>query len=165
MGQIIYFTNKRELVHMKKNISIFDVAKAFLTFESMTHKKLQKLCYYAQAIYIAISDNELFGEDFEAWVHGPVSPKLYKEYKNYGFFRISKEKKMPEKIAHNDKIRQFLEVIYRAYGRKDGDELENLTHREMPWINARRGLHYNENSSNKISKEDMKIYYRKILEV
>lgn len=30
-----------------KEISIFDVAKTFLHLESMTHKKLQKICYYA----------------------------------------------------------------------------------------------------------------------
>ena len=30
-----------------KKLNIFDVANWFLSKEEMTHKKLQKLCYYA----------------------------------------------------------------------------------------------------------------------
>ena len=34
--------------------SVLDVANWVLTHEAMTHKKLQKLCYYAQAWYYAL---------------------------------------------------------------------------------------------------------------
>ena len=64
--------------------NIFDLAHAFLSIESMTHKKLQKLCYYAKAWYLAIYDSNLIEEQFEAWVHGAVQPRLYQEYKAYG---------------------------------------------------------------------------------
>lgn len=30
-------------------MNIFDIANAFLSIEPQTHKKLQKLCYYAYA--------------------------------------------------------------------------------------------------------------------
>ena len=33
----------------KKYGDVFDLADAFLCIDSMTHKKLQKLCYYAKA--------------------------------------------------------------------------------------------------------------------
>ena len=54
------------------------VAQYFLSKESMSHKKLQKLCYYAQAWYLANYGKPLMPNRFEAWVHGPVSPDLYR---------------------------------------------------------------------------------------
>jgi uncharacterized phage-associated protein len=56
--------------------TIQQIAQWFLCKESMTHKKLQKLCYYAQAWNLALHNSELFEDRFEAWVHGPVSPVL-----------------------------------------------------------------------------------------
>ncbi|MFP5528706.1 Panacea domain-containing protein, partial [Peptococcus simiae] len=53
--------------------SVIDVANWFLSKDSMTHKKIQKLCYYAQAWYCALYDGTpLFKEEIQAWVHGPV---------------------------------------------------------------------------------------------
>ena len=40
--------------------SIFDVAEWFLQKESCSHKKLQKLCYYAVAWSYALFDESLF---------------------------------------------------------------------------------------------------------
>ena len=57
--------------------TIFDIANWFLSKEGMTHKKLQKLCYYAQAWYLALYKNKLIDGYFEAWVHGPVNSSLY----------------------------------------------------------------------------------------
>ena len=59
--------------------SVFDVANWFLSKGSVTHKKLQKLCYYSQAWHCALYDGTpLFAERIEAWVHGPVIPELYR---------------------------------------------------------------------------------------
>ena len=68
MGRVV-FLNRREGARMT---SIFEVARFFLTKESMTHLKLQKLCYYAQAWYLTIYGQRLFNEEFQAWLHGPV---------------------------------------------------------------------------------------------
>ena len=62
-------------------MDILDVARTFLYMDSMSHKKLQKLCYYAQAWYVTIKNKPLFEDDIEAWVHGPVVPSLYSQYK------------------------------------------------------------------------------------
>ena len=69
----------------KINGDIYDLADAFLSIASMTHKKLQKLCFYAKAWYLAIYDNNIVDEEFEAWVHGAVQPGLYQKYRVYGF--------------------------------------------------------------------------------
>lgn len=39
-------------------------------------KKLQKLCYYAQAWAYALKGYRLEDTDYQAWVHGPFSPAL-----------------------------------------------------------------------------------------
>ena len=65
--------------------NIYDVAKYFLHIDTMTHKKLQKLCYFAQAWYLANYGRPLVANRFEAWVHGPVSPDLYSRYRDCGW--------------------------------------------------------------------------------
>ena len=57
--------------------SVYEIANWFLNKGSMTQKKLQKLCYYAQAWCYALKGERLIKSDFQAWIHGPVSPALY----------------------------------------------------------------------------------------
>ena len=65
-------------------VTIYDVADWFLSKEAMTPKKVQKLCYYYKAWGLALYDEDLLpGYEFEAWVHGPVNPKLYSMFKGY----------------------------------------------------------------------------------
>ena len=67
--------------------SVFEIANWFLKKSNMTHKKLQKLCYYAQAWYYALKNKRLVDSDFQAWSHGPVSPALYERFKSFKFVR------------------------------------------------------------------------------
>lgn len=140
---------------------IFDLAHAFLNIESMTHKKLQKLCYYAKAWYLAINDTNLIKEQFEAWVHGAVQPELYQEYKIYGFGYIplyTNIATIPEEFI------SFAKEIYESYGDLNGDELEQLNHTEMPWLKARNGLKPWQGCNNIIKENDMKIFYRSLMD-
>ena len=52
------------------------IAKCFLSKQSMEHKKLQKLCYYAQAWHCALEGKTLFSETIE---HG-FTAQLYQFY-------------------------------------------------------------------------------------
>jgi uncharacterized phage-associated protein len=142
------------------NGDIFDLANAFLSIGSMTHKKLQKLCYYAKAWYLALYDENLINDQFEAWVHGAVQPDLYQKYKPYGFNYIPKlmdTKRIPEEFLN------FAKEIYESYGAFDGDELERLNHNEIPWERARIGLKPWQNCEKIISEQDMKDYYRTLI--
>lgn len=141
---------------------IFDLAHAFLNIESMTHKKLQKMCYYAKAWYLAINDINLVDEYFEAWVHGAVQPQLYQEYKIYGFGYIPVYDDIDRAIP--EEFLTFAREIFESYGELNGDELEKLNHTEMPWINARKGLKPWQSSNKIISEDDMRIYYRSLME-
>lgn len=145
----------------KTPTNILDIANYFLSIDSMTHKKLQKLCYYAQAWYLANCGRPLFNDYFEAWVHGPVSPRLYKEYRSNGWNAIPKES---NKNNLDSNIALFLNEVYNVYGGYDGDYLETLTHREEPWKKARIGYKPQENCNNIIPESDMLSYYRRRLD-
>ncbi len=54
---------------------------------------------------------------------------------------------------------EFLEQVYDTYGGYDADDLERITHKELPWRNARRGCPAEAYSRNPISLNDMKNYY------
>ncbi|MBW4650748.1 MAG: DUF4065 domain-containing protein [Kastovskya adunca ATA6-11-RM4] len=141
-------------------LSCFDIANYFIwianeTGSFISNLKLQKLVYYAQAWHIALHNNPLFEEDFEAWVHGPVIPSLYQKYKSFGWQPIS-EDVAPE--LPND-VFQFLDEVAEEYFACDAYELEQMTHAEDPWNCARGDLAPDEPSNEVIKKKWMKEFY------
>ena len=141
--------------------SIFDISDWFLSKESMTPKKLQKLSYYFEAWGNALYNMSLINDTkFEAWIHGPVSPKLYYKYQEYGWQSIPQKEDNSSKFE--PKELELLESVWLTYGDKSANELEALTHNEDPWKNARKGLGEYDSSNREISTEDMREYYLSI---
>lgn len=136
---------------------VINVAKWFLSKESMTHKKLQKLCYYSQAWSCALFDEPLFPNEIQAWVHGPVITEIYHIYADYKWRQIPQED-FDESIL-GDHARQILNAVYDAYGHLNGDQLEALTHSELPWKEARGDLDPWVSCTRAISTTTMKKYY------
>jgi uncharacterized phage-associated protein len=104
--------------------------------EGITHLKVQKLVYYAQAWFLANFDRPLFEEELEAWTHGPVVPSLYQKYRGTGFEALDIEVKprLPDEIV------PFLERVASEYGQYSAKKLEQITHEEDPWRVTRDGL-------------------------
>lgn len=148
---------------------IFQVAKWFLNKDSMTQKRLQKLCYYAEAWYFTLKNESLTDAEFQAWVHGPVSPLIWQKYKamyEFGFYMNDiKEDSLKEfdDITDPDDV-ELLDLVWNTYGEKSGNELEALTHTETPWINARGTRKPSEPCQRIITREEMKEYYSTIYE-
>ena len=122
-----------------------DVANYFLTVqdisgpsERITNLKIQKLCYYAQGISLAIMGKPLFYEDMEHWKHGPVVPTLYREYQSYGSAPIPPPKDLHLKL-YDREAQNLLDKVYQLYGQDSAWELRNKTHEEPPWINTPDG--------------------------
>ena len=125
----------------------------------MTHKKLQKLCYYAQAWSCAICPEPISDAVFEAWIHGPVCYALYQRYKDYGFDYIPQEK-APNVFTPDQEA--FLADVWETYGDQSANSLEALSHSEPPWQKARVGVEPSKRSGRSISAEDMAEYYKSI---
>ena len=158
MDNIIYID---EYKGRKQMINIFELADTFLSFDIMTHKKLQKQCYYAYSWYMVLNgrENRLINNRFEAWQHGPVCRELYDKYRYYGKRPICSNEGIPFKVKEDYKLFEFLREVYEIYGGYDEDELEKLTHEEYPWLNARGDLPESARCSHTISDDDIYEYY------
>lgn len=147
-------------IDSKGKYSIFDIASWFLSKESMTHNKLQKLCYYAQAWCYALYGYKLADTIFEAWAYGPTSPELYDKYKDSGFDLLDKNKECT--AVFDSKDFRLLERVWVTYGDQTGNALETLCYNELPWRIARYGRAPGESCTTPISPEIMKSFYKSI---
>lgn len=140
--------------------SIVDIANWFLQKEPMTHKKIQKICYYAVAWNYALKNKDLcIDGEFQAWVHGPVSPVLYEIYKGSGWEEHDLRSSPP---TMDKETEELLESVWETYGEKTGNALEALSHSEFPWMKARVGVPAEAPSNNPIEKKDMHDFYLSI---
>lgn len=137
--------------------SVHDVAAFILQKQSpMTAMKLQKLVYYSQAWHLVWEERPLFTAPIEAWANGPVVRELYQEYK--GQFRVSKATRGNPKSLDSEEI-SSINAVLNYYGPMSAHDLSELTHRENPWKDARRGLPAGVRSEAVISLTSMAEYY------
>lgn len=136
---------------------------------SMSHLKLQKLIYYIEALHLAYFDISIIDDEFQAWLHGPVSRKLYDTLKGHSILYTEVEyanndDNNPTEIIEQSLTQEQLELIndiLNEYGKLSSSQLETLTHEETPWIEARRGIPAGDRCENIISKNTMKAFYKK----
>ena len=126
----------------------------------VSNLKLQKLLYYAQAWNLAFTGERLFADECEAWVHGPVVARVFGAYKANRWSCISETIGEP---SRDEAIVEHIDSVLEAYGGLGATELERLTHREKPWLEARGSLAPDETSRNVISTETMKDFYNNLL--
>lgn len=122
----------------------------------MSTMKLQKLVYYAQAWHLVWDEEPLFGERIEAWAGGPVVRELYNAHR--GYYRVST---LTRGNSSNltESQRESVRVVMDSYGSLTGQQLSYLTHRERPWLDARRGLSAGDRGSSPIPLESLADYY------
>jgi len=114
-----------------------------VTGEIIDEMKLQKLLYFSQRETIAILNEPLFNETFEGWKYGPVSREVRTSY-------IKSESKY---IINN---------VIQEYGALASWKLSALTHKEISWLNSRKGLKKEENGRIKIQTEDIREDAKKV---
>jgi uncharacterized phage-associated protein len=165
MAKVYTFVGKEG----RRMITVFDVADYFLSrvdFETgslMTHLKLQKMCYYAQAWHLVFDNDPMFKQTFQAWAHGPVCPDLWNKYKEYKWHSIPSPEEFDGKVFKDAEV-ETLEAVWDAYSQFDGRYLEDLTHEEAPWVIARGSCPPGEACDNVITWETMKEFYTRLQE-
>jgi uncharacterized phage-associated protein len=142
--------------------SAHEVAKHIIQKSSLpiSNLKLQKLLYYAQGWHLAIFDEPLFSETIEAWVHGPVVPVVFREYRE---FRWSPIPVATTPAVLGSRASTHVRDVLKAYGSFTATQLEALSHSESPWIDARNRLQPKEPSKVAITHPSMKRYFSKQL--
>lgn len=130
--------------------------------------KLQKTMFFVEAFHLAIFNKSLVGENFEAWVNGPVLRSVYNEYKSQS--KASYIISVPEfdetsfwRQFENPKQLYTIDKVIEYLNRFDSRSLSESSHRHLPWKEAREGLTANEKSDDPISKDLIRKYYRKLL--
>ncbi|PVZ53036.1 Panacea domain-containing protein [Arthrobacter sp. H-02-3] len=145
------------------HLSVEAVTNFFLDMDAsrqepdVTPLKLQKLLYFAQANYLASTDQRLFDENLEAFRHGPVVYKTYQRYMNINQILVAREvspavetARVPEDVEH------FLAAIWDKYKDFSAGQLRNLTHLQDPWLH-----NYEEGSYRTVIPDDeLRGYFR-----
>jgi uncharacterized phage-associated protein len=135
----------------------------------LTTLKLQKLLYYVQAWHLAFYKKPMFDGEFQAWVHGPVNREIYNRFKDSKFLYSSitlqdvEDKNASDNLSKKDK--SHVDSVLDAYAKYSPSQLEFMTHREKPWMEARTGVDKLQRSEKVISEETMTKYYKARLKV
>jgi uncharacterized phage-associated protein len=124
----------------------------------VTHLKVQKLLYYSECWCQLLLDRELFSENIEAWAHGPVVREVFNEFKSAGWESLNVSEKL---VDFDEEVVDVLEQVLEAYGNVSAKTLEQMTHQDQPWKDARGSLSPEARCSNRMSKKKMKEYFMK----
>lgn len=119
--------------------------------ELMSNMKLQKMLYYEQGFHLAKFGTPLFDDEIEAWMYGPVVPKVYNHYKENGSMGIVPNGEVVELQAEEEDL---FEEVFDVYGAYSASGLVKLTHQEKPWKKTKVGV------GNVISKESMLDFFK-----
>lgn len=141
------------------------IAYIFSVLHEVTPLTLQKLLYYIQENYLALYDQPLFPAVCEAWVHGPVYRNVYSLFRDFKYNPIEDDRFVPLKKSArplSPEAKEVADRVLNTFGMYSGKVLEHITHKEAPWIDARKGLLPEEASHAEISLEAMKDYFKKV---
>lgn len=148
-----------------KTESKLDLIIRYLLYrcEDITPLALQKALYYVQGFYYAFEERFLFGEDCEAWVHGPVYRNVYNRYSSYHFDPIESVDEFDESVFTTVE-KTILDSVVKNFCCYSGKILEAFTHMEKPWLNTRKGLSVYAHSDRIIDKELIGEYFKAVKE-
>ena len=120
-----------------------------VTGELIDEMKLHKLLYFTQRESIAVTGEPMFDADFEGWKHGPVCREVRTSFINGQIYGVPVGKISSDSayIARN---------IIEGYGAYASWKLSELSHREVSWNRARKGLEYNEDGNKPLLLSDIR---------
>lgn len=137
-----------------------------MKYGPMSHLKLQKLLFYCDAYHLAYFDTELVTDKFEAWVHGPVSRKVFDSLKDKSViyadleFNGDRERVEQEFLNLASSQREVISDVLTELSQWSGLQLESATHREAPWMEARIGKGPADKCTVEISKVSTMSFYK-----
>lgn len=146
--------------------SVHQIADYFLSKNDpsagdlISNLKLQKLCYFAQAVSLGRHGSDIFEEKIEAWAHGPVIPELYRRFKKYRWNAIDPTDLRKHEEPLNGKNLPIVEEVWEALAPLSAKSLEKLTHEHEPWRAAYGDTPLGGRCDAEISIASMKAFYR-----
>lgn len=144
---------------------LLTISYIFKRAEEVTPLALQKMLYFIQGIYMVLFGVELFSEECEAWAHGPVFKDAYEVFKSFKYnpiddTRFSMFQNRFNELSDNEK--KVIDLVVESFGMYSGKALEQITHDEASWRDARINCLPGEPSNEVISKESIKKYFSEV---
>lgn len=141
------------------------ISYLFRELEEVTPLMLQKLLYFIQGIHLAFYGTSVFPEDCEAWVHGPVYREVYDLFRDFKYnpiedVRFSVLNGTNVELSTDEK--RVMDLVINTFGMYGGKVLERITHNEEPWTKARRGYGDGIYSDERITKESIQQYFKRM---
>ena len=134
--------------------NILDVAQFLfdgyqrMSGERIDEMKLHKLLYFSQRESFAVTGKPLFEETLHGWKYGPVSP-LVRGY-------LSDDGIVVDTAPVSDESAYLLNNVLAQYGTVASWKLSELSHEELSWKNARRGLAPNQKGNRALALDDIR---------
>lgn len=154
--------------------NVLDVSRYVIEYSNekgygISNLKLQKILYFIQAYFLINKEEPCFLEKIEAWDFGPVVPKAYREYKQYGSSNIPTmksfidfddeniwrtERRLYEDnmISKEDKL--LINAVIDRFAQFSATDLVTLTHNQDPWKDA-----YEPHKNKEITAKMIKEYF------
>lgn len=142
---------------------VLDVCKYVIDYSNekeygISNLKLQKILYFIQAYFLIKPPSRCcFDDRIEAWDFGPVVPKAYRKYKQFGSSDIPTIKAF-EKSGSNGCItgedKNLIKAVINKFADYSATDLVGLTHNQSPWIDA-----YIPHMNREITPEAIKEYF------
>jgi uncharacterized phage-associated protein len=147
-----------------------DIARFFILLgasedepDLLSHLRLQKLLYYAQGWSLALRKQPLFLDRIEAWPHGPVVKSVYQEFARFGKDPIPASAADDAEAIEEDEA-ELVGSVWEHLKEYSASGLRDMTHREPPWVDARKGLGEAERSDKEITREAISAYFATLVE-
>lgn len=125
---------------------------------------IQKILYFANGFSKPFLKHNLFDNEAQAWVHGPVYSDIYDALSYYQRNIIDYNELLKNKeINISAEEMNYLNYIIKYFGCYSGSILRQMTHFTDPWIKARAGLLDTEPSDRVITLEDVNDYFDRVV--
>ena len=91
--------------------------------------------------------------------------QVYNLFRDFKYNPIDDDRFVPLKesaLPLNPEAKEVVDRVLDTFGMYSGKVLESITHKEAPWLDARKGFLPDETSHAEISLDAMKAYFKKV---
>lgn len=145
---------------------VFSIAKEFVILslsgdepDPLTHLRLQKLLYYAQAWSLIVRESELFSDDLEAWRQGPVVPSVANKLQDGQGANTIRLEAFADTPDLQGEQAEFVRRVWESYNPHSACQHSRMAHEEQPWCKAWGNRGGDANGTVPIAIEDLENFF------
>ncbi|MBQ9768036.1 MAG: DUF4065 domain-containing protein [Lachnospiraceae bacterium] len=128
----------------------------------VTPLALEKLLAFSNGVNYAMNGKQLIKEECQAWQHGPVYPKVYNQYKKFGYKPIDtgiySSHGCMQSLLSEDEIKA-IELVLHTFGLYSSKTLERISHSQQPWLEKRVRYKEDEPGNELIEEKSVERFY------